>query len=364
MTSPASTGSGIHGAEATGLSDVTPGGQPDVAARRGRRRRRSRGDDPIPGSAPSGSGSADSDPSDGDGMTSLRPARPRRSSLPYWLLLPSIVVLAVMLGYPLYRLGVLSMQEFGLPQVFGREAPWVGLDNFREILTEEYFWTVLWRTLIFCAVNVALTMVLGVLIALLLNRLGKKMRLLVSLSLILAWAMPALTATVVWQWIFDTQYGLANWALGRQGESWLAEPLSFFMVATIIVVWMGIPFVAFTTYAGLTQISEELLEAAALDGAGPVNRFRYVIFPALKPILLILTSLSVLWDFRVFTQIFVLQRAGGISRDTNLLGVYAYNISIGQNSFDIGAAVAIVMVLITIGLTLFYLRAMVREEEL
>ena len=290
--------------------------------------------------------------------------RQRSSALPYWMLLPAITVMVVMLGYPLYRLGVLSVHEFGMPQIFGQPAAFVGLDNFREILTEDYFWTVLWRTLIFCAVNVIGTMVLGVLIALLLQALGKKMRLLVSTSLILAWAMPALTATVVWQWIFDTQYGLVNWALSKPGHSWLAAPTSFFMVATIIVVWMGIPFVAFTTYAALSQIPTELIEAAEIDGAGPVARWRFVIFPAIRPILLIITSLSILWDFRVFTQIYVLQRAGGITRETNLLGVYAYRISIGENRFDIGAAIAIVMVLITLLLTITYLRSMVRQDEL
>ena len=151
-------------------------------------------------------------------------ARRRPSALPYVLLLPAVVVLAAMLGYPLVRLVTLSLQEYGLPQVFGQPAPWVGLDNFRTILEDDYFWTVLWRTLIFCAVNVVLTMVLGVLIALLLEALGKGMRLFVSASLIIAWAMPALTATIVWQWIFDTEYGLVNWALGRQGESWWAQP--------------------------------------------------------------------------------------------------------------------------------------------
>jgi N,N'-diacetylchitobiose transport system permease protein len=294
-----------------------------------------------------------------------RGAKRRRSSaLPYWLLLPAITVMVVMLGYPLYRLVVLSVHEYGMAQIFGQPAAFVGLDNFREILNERYFWTVLWRTLIFCAVNVIGTMALGVLIALLLQALGKKMRLLVSTSLILAWAMPALTATVVWQWIFDTQYGLVNWALSKPGHSWLAAPMSFFMVATIIVVWMGIPFVAFTTYAALSQIPTELIEAAEIDGAGPIARWRYVIFPAIRPILLIITSLSILWDFRVFTQVYVLQRAGGITRETNLLGVYAYRISIGENRFDVGAAIAIVMVLITLLLTITYLRSMVRQDEL
>jgi len=183
-------------------------------------------------------------------------------------------------------------------------------------------------------------------------------------GLMLAWSMPALTSTVIWQWIFDTQYGIANWVLGRQGQSWLSNPLTFYFVATIIVVWMGIPFVAFTLYAGLTQIPEERMEAAAIDGAGAWQRFRDIVVPALKPILLILTSLSVLWDFRVFTQVYVLQRAGGITRDTNVLGVYAYRISIGANQFDKGAAVAIVMVGITLLVTVFYLRSMTRQEEL
>ena len=289
--------------------------------------------------------------------------RPPSSGLPYLLLLPAIVVLGVMLGYPLVRLVTMSLQEYGMAQVFGTPAPWVGLANFEEILGESYFWTVLWRTVTFCVVNVALTMVLGVLIALLLESLGKVMRLLVSAALIVAWSIPPVTATVVWQWMFDTQYGLVNWVLGRRGESWLAEPLSFFSVATIIVVWMGIPFIAFTVYAGLTQIPVDIHEAAMLDGAGFVDRFRYISFPALKPILLVLTSLSVLWDFRVFTQIYVLQKAGGVTRDTNLLGVYSYNISIGQNRYDVGAAIAIVMVLITMLLTLFYLRSMLRQDD-
>ena len=291
-------------------------------------------------------------------------ARRRSSALPYVLVLPSIVVLGVMLGYPLVRLVTMSFQEYGLPQVFGQPAAWVGFDNFRAILEDDYFWTVLWRTLIFCFVNVALTMVLGVLVALLLEALGKGMRLLVSASLIVAWAMPALTATIVWQWMFDTEYGVVNWALDRQGESWFAHQLTFFMIATIIVVWMGIPFIAFTTYAALTQIPVDIVEAARLDGARFRQLFRYVVFPAVKPILLILTALSVIWDFRVFTQIYVLQRAGGINRETNLLGVYAYRISIGENRFDVGAAIAVVMVLITLLLTVVYLRQMVRQEEL
>ena len=290
--------------------------------------------------------------------------RRRVRPMPYILLAPAIFALGLMLGFPLVRLVTLALQNFGLKQQFGAPADWVGLKNFREIFGDSEFWTVLRRTVVFCAVNVVLTMVIGMAVALLLARLGKRMRLLTMVALMLAWSMPALTATVIWQWIFDTQYGIANWLFGRQGQSWLSNPLTFYSVATIIVVWMGVPFIAFTLYAGLTTIPNEMMEAAAIDGATPLERFRDIVVPSLKPILLILTSLSVLWDFRVFTQVYVLQRAGGINRDTNLLGVYAYRISIGSSQFDKGAAVAIVMVLITVLMTLFYLRSMVRQEEL
>lgn len=181
--------------------------------------------------------------------------------------------------------------------------------------------------------------------------------------------MPPLSATVVWQWLFDTRYGLVNWLLSQlggdfHGHSWLSNPLSFFGVALIIVVWMGIPFVAFTLYAALTQVPGEVLEAAELDGAGVRQRFQHVILPYLRPVILILTALSVLWDLRVFTQFYSLQKAGGIARDTNVLGVYAYRLAFGENKFDLGAAVAVVMLLITLLFTVFYLRQITRQEEL
>lgn len=287
--------------------------------------------------------------------------------LPYALLVPTLAALGAGLGYPLVRLFVISTQEFGRRQQFGAPAPYVGADNYAEILGDPYFWDVLWRSLVFCAVNVALTIVLGTLVALLLERLGTVMRTALSVALLLAWATPALTATIVWQWIFDARYGVVNWLLTRlggdfEGHSWLSEPLSFFFVGTLIVVWMGVPFVAFTLYAGMTQIPGEVMEAAAIDGAGGWQRFRDVTWPALKPIFVVLVALSTLWDLRVFTQVFVLQQAGGIVRDTNTLGVYAYRQG-GSGNYGLGAAVAVVMVVITLLLTLVHLRQMFRQEE-
>jgi N,N'-diacetylchitobiose transport system permease protein len=307
-------------------------------------------------------------PSGGPRWSPFGPRR-RRRLLPVVLLVPALTALAVGLAYPLYRLAIMSTQDYGLRQQFGEPPESVGLQNFGDILGDSYFWEVLRRSLVFCIVTVALTMVLGTLTALLLGRLGRGMRTALSVSLLFAWATPALTATVVWQWIFDTRSGVANWLLTKlgfdmEGHSWLSEPLSFFTVATLIVVWMGIPFVAFTLYAAMTQIPTEVLEAAAIDGAGPWPRFRDVVWPAIKPLFVVLVALSTLWDLRVFTQIFVLQEAGGITSETNLLGTWAYRESVTGNHFGKGAAIALVMVGITLLLTMFHLRQMLRQEEL
>ena len=300
------------------------------------------------------------------------PARRRAGGgrlLPYGLLAPATVVLGLVLVYPLIRLIQLSVQKFGLRQQFGAPADYAGLANYRRVLTDPQFWAVLGRTVALCAVTVVLTLVIGMLVALLIQRVGRALKVAVLTSLLLAWAMPPVSSTIVWQWMFDTQYGLVNWTLTAlgvgdfEGHSWLSEPLSFFTVAALVVVWMGVPFVAFTLYAGLTQVPRELLEAAQLDGAGGFQRFRHVIGPLLKPIILILTALSVLWNFRVFTQIYVLQKAGGVSRDTNVLGVYAYRVSIGENRFDVGAALAVVMVVIMMIFTAFYLRLLMRQRK-
>ena len=296
--------------------------------------------------------------------------RRRPRPMPYVLLVPAIAAIGIGMGYPLYRLAVMSTQEFGLRQQFGTAPPEsVGLANYRELFGDSYFWEVLRRSVVFCLVNVGLTIALGTLVALLLTRLGKGMRIAVSSALLCAWAVPALTASVVWQWIFDPRYGVVNWVLTRlgadfEGHSWLSEPLSFFFVATLIVVWMGIPFIALTVYAGMTQIPGEVMEAASIDGAGAWQRFRDVTWPSLRPLFVVLIALSTLWDLRVFTQIFVLQQAGSVTRETNLLGTYAYRVSVGANDFDIGATIAIVMVGLTLLLTLFYLRNMFRQEEL
>lgn len=299
-----------------------------------------------------------------------RRARRRGGFTPYALLLPALIVLAAVTGWPLIQLVVMSFQEFGRAQVFGAPPEFVWLDNYAAVLGDAEFWNVLGRSLAFAAVCVILTMVLGVLVALLMNRLGRALRTLVSVGLLLAWAMPPLSATIVWGFIFDTQYGVLNNVLTRvfgldfEGHSWLIEPLSFFFVAAVIIVWGAVPFVAFTVYAGLTQVSDEVLDAAQLDGAGGAARFFFVVVPHIRPILAIVTILQVIWDLRVFTQIYSLQSIGGIAEQTNTLGVYIYRVSLGSGDFGIGGAISVIVVLLLIALSIVYVRSSVKEDAL
>lgn len=294
---------------------------------------------------------------------------PGRGAAPFVLLAPALIMLVVFIGWPLVQMIVMSFQEYGRAQIFGQPAEFVGLDNYVAVLTDSEFWMVLGRSILLCIVCVAATMVLGVLIAVLLTRLGAVMRAAVSVALLLAWAMPALTATIVWGWIFDTQYGLVNFFLSTltgtdwTGHSWLIEPLSFVAVAAIIITWGAIPFVTFTTYAGFSQVPGEVLEAASLDGATAWKRFRFITLPYLRSILLVLLILQIIWDLRVFAQIYALQTIGGVRAETNTIGVYIYSVSMASGDLGAGGAISVILVLIMLLVSGYYIRSMLEQEE-
>src|SRR6478752_4837453 len=302
-----------------------------------------------------------------DQLTGRAP-RPRRTPLPYLLLVPAVAALVVALGYPLVRQVILSFQDFGLAQQFGRPPEWIGVANYRDLLTDPYLWRVTFRSLVFCAVNATATMAIGVSLALLMRHMAKPVRILLQSGLLLAWAMPVVASLTVWEWLFDTQYGVINYVLTKMGfdfdgHGWLLQPLSFFFVATVIIVWMSVPFVAFTVYAALTQVPEELIESAEIDGASPTQRMRHIVFPSIRPVLMVVGLLQIIWDLRVFSQIYILQKAGGNTHDTNLLGTYIYRLGIGGGQFGMAAAVAIFMLALTVVITAPYVRAMLKQEK-
>lgn len=296
--------------------------------------------------------------------------RQRRQARAAWgLLAPAIVLIMLMTGYPGIMMIWQSFTDYQVRNKIQGTAPnVVWFDNFASIITQSDFPAVVARTVGIMVVTTALIMAGGVLIAILMTKLGRGMRLLVSVGLLLAWAIPPLTATVVWGFIFDTQYGLVNWLLnaitGTQSfhnHSWLLNPWTFMLVLTIIVVWGAIPFVAFTAYAGLGQVPRETIEAAEIDGAGGWRRFWSVVFPAVRPVLGGVLILQIIWNMKLFTQVYALQSRGGIAADTNVLPVYLFRQGIGE--FGETSAIGMLIVVIMLAIAWFNIRQLLKEED-
>lgn len=289
-------------------------------------------------------------------------------SAPYLLILPAVVVTLALLGWPLLKTVLLSFQNLNKRQLIQHLTEWNGFDNYKDQLTSAEFWHTAGRSIAFTATCVVLIMVGGTLVGLLLNRLGKGMRLLLSFGLILAWAMPIVAQTTVYTWLFDQQYGVVNWLLAKAGwhgmadYNWFSSQLSTFFVIVLLIVWGSVPFVAFNMYAGLTTIPKELYEAARMDGAGSLKIFSSVIFPSLKPFFLATTFLEVIWVFKCFTQVYVMN-FGGPERLTETLPVYAFVEGVGNQHYGIGSSIAVLTILMLGVLMAYYFRIILKQED-
>ena len=297
--------------------------------------------------------------------------RRRRSAggLPYLLILPCAAVLAAVAGWPLYKIITLSLQkqESGKYALFHSQGttPFVGLKNFGNVLSDSTFWDILWRTVIFTAVNVGLSLLVGMGIALLLNRVSRWARIILVMVLLFAWAIPTTVSTQVFYWLFSNQYGVVNYVLDAlpgvhmRGHDWFADPHQGLAVVTAVVVWGAVPLLAISLHAGITQVPKDTLEAARVDGAGPWQAFRSVTLPFLRPLIVILTTLSVIWDFGVFNQIWFV-RNGHPEPGYQTLGIYMYSQGVGSSHYNLGATLGVLMMICLLFVMVFYIRQLFR----
>ncbi|MBA2808888.1 sugar ABC transporter permease [Streptomyces sp. KM273126] len=291
---------------------------------------------------------------------------PGGAAVPWALLAPCLLILVLVLGYPLVRLVTLSFQKFGQSQLWGfQPAESVGFANFTDVLGDGEFWAVVVRTVVFTAGAVVFTMVIGMLIALLLQQVSGWVKTLINIALVASWGMPIIVATTVFKWLFDSDYGIFNALLSKLpgvdmiGHNWFASGPQGLAVIMLLVVWGAVPFVVITLSAGLTQVPKELQEAARLDGAGAWGVFRYVTLPILKPIIVMLTTLSVIWDMGVFPQVFVM-RNGHPEAEFQLLTTYSYDKAFVVNDYAQGSAIALLTVLLLLGVVAVYMRQMLK----
>ncbi|BDZ58520.1 N,N'-diacetylchitobiose transport system permease protein [Barrientosiimonas humi] len=289
-----------------------------------------------------------------------------------WLLLAApLTVIGVLLLWPIVRVTILSFQQYGLREVIAGRPTFVGLDNFREVLTGDYLWsTVLPNTLIFAFVAVVGTIVLGTLVALLLQQLGTWGRVVVIGSALVAWALPAVTGTYIWVWIFEPDTGIARKVfeglglIGPEGFNWFTERWSFYSIAAINVIHHSYPFVAITIFAGLSTVPEELHEAAKLDGASAWRRFWSITVPIMRPVFAVVTILSTIWDFKVFAQIYLMPGGDGGNEEIFNLGVWSYITAMTKTDYGLGSAIAVLLTAVLLVITVLYIRALFREDDL
>lgn len=303
-----------------------------------------------------------------------RPARPpQRNPVRAWLLLaPALLALGGLLLVPLGRVVLISFQDMSNLRAVARGGgEYIGFDNYREVLGSRQLWlTVLPNTVVVAVVCVVLTVVVGTLTALLLQSLRPRARTLVTMAVLTAWAVPAVTGTYIWIWTFNPVDGLvseAAQALGlvdAGGENWFTNRYAFFAIVVVNVVHHGFPFVALTVLAGLLTVPEELTEAAVLDGAGAWRRFWSITVPMLRPVFAVVTILSTIWDFKVFTQVYLMPGGDGANRDVLNLGTWSYVEAFGQTEFGLGSAIAVVLTITLLLITAAYLRTLFREGEL
>lgn len=303
------------------------------------------------------------------------PSSQRRAPLivrirPWLLIGPALIVLAGLLLWPLIRVFLFSLQDYGLPEIVSGEQNWVGLANYIEVFTDRLLWTVvLPNTIGFAIVAVLGTVVFGTMVALLLASLGRVWRLIVGSSIMVAWAMPAVTGTYVWIWIFDADHGLVNGILQGigvmdQAFNWFTTPLTFYGIVVINIIHHGFPFVAVTVLAGLLGVPKDMIEAAEMDGAGAFRRFFQIIFPSLRQVFAVVVILSTIWDFKVFAQIYLMPGGSGSNREVLNLGVWSYVESFGQNRYGFGSAIAVLLTLLLLVVTAIYVRYLLKEDEL
>ena len=276
-------------------------------------------------------------------------------------LLPAVGLLMTFLTYPL-GLGIyLAFTD----TTIGRSGVWVGIENFQYLFSDPIFWNAVFFSVFYTAVATVGKFGLGLWLALLLNN-HLPFKSLLRAIILLPWIVPTVLSAIAFWWIYDPQFSIISYILIETGlretnvdfinTAW---PARWSLIAANI--WRGIPFVAISLLAGLQTISPSLYEAAMLDGATPWQRFRYITFPMLLPILAIVMTFSIIFTFTDFQLVYAITRGGPVN-STHLLATLAFQRGIPGGQLGEGAAIAVSMIPFLVFATLFSYFALARRK--
>lgn len=275
---------------------------------------------------------------------------------------PSLILIFALAIYPLLYTIFISFTELNM---MTGETQYKGLTNYIQAFTSGEFWNSIWVTLLFTILSLVIQLPLGVLVALLLNQEFKGRWLLRSIVLV-PWAVPTLVNSTLWNWIFNTQYGAANRLLMQfnlisEPIIWFDSPMKAMGVIVFADTWRMLPLYVLMMLASLQTIPQSQIEAAILDGAGAFSRFRNVILPLIKPMLLVVLVIRTMQALKVFDIIYMLTH-GGPANGTMVISYYIYNQSFGFMHFSYGAALAIIVAVISTIITVLYVKILKTDD--
>ena len=274
----------------------------------------------------------------------------QREQFTGWLLItPAFIILALVFIYPITRAFWLSLYTNNLGTQL--QPIFSGLSNYQRLLGDGRFWQSLWNTSIFTVITITLELIIGMMIALVLNQ-NFRGRGWVRTSALIPWALPTAVMGLAWAWIFNGQYGIVNDIIQRFGLidtnlTWLGNPTRAMLALIIADVWKTTPFFAIILLAGLQSISQDLYEAHSIDGATPFQSFRQITIPLLMPQIIIALLFRFAQAFGVFDLVQVMT-GGGPAGSTEMVSIYIYATVRRYLDFGYGAALVVVTFLLLI----------------
>ena len=289
---------------------------------------------------------------------------PAEARFGYALLLPATVLIVVLVGLPFVRALWLSFHK----KLLGAEdAPWIGLQNYAALLNDATFWQAVKNTFVFTGGSIGSKLILGTLVALILNE-TLPFRGLWRSIVMLPYAMPTLVSILVWKWMYNDVSGVLSYLANQTGLVdhpilWLSDPDVAMPAVIAVNVWRGFPFFVITILAGLQTVPQELYDAAKMDGAGMWQRFWQVTRPGILPVVAVTTLFSAILTFNDFSIIWILTQ-GGPGNATNVLATLTYRIAIPGLELGKGVAVSVLMLPILVLLIVLLNRFISRREEL
>ena len=267
----------------------------------------------------------------------------RQGVLAYILLLPGLLILAAFIGWPFITSLWLSVTDQSVSTSVAR---FVGLENFTSALKSQIFLQTVRNTFVYTGVTVVFKLGFGLGLAVLVNQ-SFRLKNLARAALLLPWIVPTALSAIAWLWLFDATFSVFNWAIVRsgiadRGINWLGEGVWAMTSIIIANIWRGTPFFAISILAGLQTVDRELLDAAAVDGASPWQRFWRITIPLIRPVVLIVLLFSTVQTISDFQLVYVLTR-GGPANSTHLLGTLAYDVAVRAGQLSQGAAISLYM---------------------